>query len=326
MSEVSGKTGDVAGMTATLTVARRAAERAFGGLAAFAPMARRGQRAFEQRSSHEGGARSPAGMGSFTAVVRRPSEVISSPVRKPGAPYSDAALASARDDAVVALAPSAAATKAGPRGVMSVWAAAPASMPSQSALTSLSTAPAASPGLDVVERATTATLVDAKPASFAAFAPSAPGLTRAMDFNGLASFRPSYPRELLYPTTNASANLASLMTPNEATALPQTWAPAQPAFIAEPITATPALPAAAPSAANNGGGPWSAMAPERSLAPPPSAMGQSFPAGGDVFLDGVRMGHWVSEHLAREAGRPQRGGTAFDPRLSARWPGSLQGG
>jgi hypothetical protein len=50
------------------------------------------------------------------------------------------------------------------------------------------------------------------------------------------------------------------------------------------------------------------------------------PTGGDVYLDGTRMGTWIADYLAREAGRPQSGGTGFDQRLTAPWPGTLQGG
>ena len=73
---------------------------------------------------------------------------------------------------------------------------------------------------------------------------------------------------------------------------------------------------------------------ERSLAPirretavPLSSSG-GFAAGpthGDVFLDGTRVGHWMSEALARAVGGPARGSTAFDPRMGPRWPGALQG-
>jgi hypothetical protein len=41
-----------------------------------------------------------------------------------------------------------------------------------------------------------------------------------------------------------------------------------------------------------------------------------------VFLDGTLLGHWLSDHLARETARPQTGSTGFDPRLSAIWPGA----
>lgn len=63
-----------------------------------------------------------------------------------------------------------------------------------------------------------------------------------------------------------------------------------------------------------------------SYAPPTAQALQSGPTGGDVFLDGARVGTWLADHLAREAGRPQMGGTGFDPRLTPAWPGTLQGG
>ncbi len=44
------------------------------------------------------------------------------------------------------------------------------------------------------------------------------------------------------------------------------------------------------------------------------------PTGGDVFLDGTRVGHWLADHLAREASRPPAGATPFDPKMTAAWP------
>ena len=44
-----------------------------------------------------------------------------------------------------------------------------------------------------------------------------------------------------------------------------------------------------------------------------------------MFLDGMRVGRWMARELARQAGGPQAGGTAFDPRSSPAWPGALQG-
>jgi hypothetical protein len=38
------------------------------------------------------------------------------------------------------------------------------------------------------------------------------------------------------------------------------------------------------------------------------------PARGDVYLDGARMGRWISIDW-REAARPQSGGVAFDPAI-----------
>jgi hypothetical protein len=44
-----------------------------------------------------------------------------------------------------------------------------------------------------------------------------------------------------------------------------------------------------------------------------------------VFLDGARVGRWMSDRLARDVDRPQSGMTGFDPRLGPAWPGSLHG-
>ena len=60
-----------------------------------------------------------------------------------------------------------------------------------------------------------------------------------------------------------------------------------------------------------------------SYAPPAaSAQAKEGLMRGDVFLDGVRVGRWMSEQMARDAGRPNTGPTGFDPRRSAAWPGA----
>lgn len=64
---------------------------------------------------------------------------------------------------------------------------------------------------------------------------------------------------------------------------------------------------------------------QHSVAPQSTAAPQS-PIGGDVFLDGGRLGHWLASTLAREAGRPPSGSTSFDPRLGISWPGAQQSG
>lgn len=60
-------------------------------------------------------------------------------------------------------------------------------------------------------------------------------------------------------------------------------------------------------------------APQSSSSPPG-------PTGGDVFLDGTRLGHWIATNLSRSAGRPPSGTTGFDPRLGVTWPGTQHGG
>lgn len=81
-------------------------------------------------------------------------------------------------------------------------------------------------------------------------------------------------------------------------------APATPAAIFSPVSsvAPPALPSYAPPAA-------SPRARETSMR-------------GDVFFDGTRVGRWMSEQMARDAGRPNTGPTGFDPRRSPAWPGA----
>lgn len=60
-------------------------------------------------------------------------------------------------------------------------------------------------------------------------------------------------------------------------------------------------------------------------AAPVAATLSSTPMQGDVYLDGSRVGRWMSDQLAREVSGPQAGITGFDPRLGPAWPGSLHG-
>ena len=46
---------------------------------------------------------------------------------------------------------------------------------------------------------------------------------------------------------------------------------------------------------------------------------------GEIILDSVRLGRWMSDRLARAVGRPGSGTTAFDPRISATYPGAPNG-
>jgi hypothetical protein len=68
-----------------------------------------------------------------------------------------------------------------------------------------------------------------------------------------------------------------------------------------------------------------ASLPAASVAPPPRQPEPSGPTHGDVFLDGARVGSWLSDRLAREAARPQFGATGIDPTIAPAWPGALQG-
>lgn len=45
------------------------------------------------------------------------------------------------------------------------------------------------------------------------------------------------------------------------------------------------------------------------------------PSSGDIYLDGHRVGRWMSDRLIREVERAPTGPTGFDPRASRIWPG-----
>ena len=95
------------------------------------------------------------------------------------------------------------------------------------------------------------------------------------------------------------------------------WAPAVPQVDREPLPASmaPALPTMSPM-----------LAPQmESSAPPSAGGGESGPSRGDVYLDGTRMGRWIADRMAREAGRPQGGSTGFDARMGPAWNGTMQG-
>lgn len=105
-------------------------------------------------------------------------------------------------------------------------------------------------------------------------------------------------------------------------------APARNGSTAIPID--PPTPFAPPSPYPTSSWPTAADRQRPQAAPTPAAphapQASPQPSGGDVFLDGTRLGHWIGTHLAREAGRPPSGNTGFDPRLGIAWPGTQQGG
>jgi hypothetical protein len=111
---------------------------------------------------------------------------------------------------------------------------------------------------------------------------------------------------------------------------PRLWSPQSTSPLkAAPDQVPPTRPSVAPPPYRHAG-PVTPLQPE---APPPQrpvapqAQGApSSPTGGDVFLDGTRLGHWLASTLAREAGRPPAGGSSFDPRLGISWPGQRQNG
>jgi hypothetical protein len=57
----------------------------------------------------------------------------------------------------------------------------------------------------------------------------------------------------------------------------------------------------------------------------PNSSNRQTPTEGDVYLDGTLVGRWMARTLAREAGRPPSGGTAFDATRSRLPPGTMIG-
>jgi hypothetical protein len=141
-----------------------------------------------------------------------------------------------------------------------------------------------------------------QPAEMARFAPS-----RAMPVERPGGAVPVTPRLPWLPPMTVATRRA--MAPEGTT--PQLADRSQgDAGAADPPSATRLLPR---------------LAEPQSLTASPAPGHGGGPGGGDVFLDGMRVGRWMARELARQAGGPQAGGTAFDPRSSPAWPGALQG-
>jgi hypothetical protein len=51
----------------------------------------------------------------------------------------------------------------------------------------------------------------------------------------------------------------------------------------------------------------------------------SEPRQGTIYVDGVRLGRWIVDRLAKQASRPTAGTTGIDPRLTATYPGAPAG-
>ena len=138
---------------------------------------------------------------------------------------------------------------------------------------------------------------------YARFAPTAPAGPPA----GVAA--PDVPEGI--PVSTPASDQQTSMTRRDVVR-PSAWDVSSP--VAAPASASPlAAPGTASTAA--------AAMP----AAPMVAAASSGPAQGDVYLDGARVGRWMSDRLAREVDRPQAGVTGFDPRLGPAWPGSLHG-
>ena len=46
---------------------------------------------------------------------------------------------------------------------------------------------------------------------------------------------------------------------------------------------------------------------------------------GDIIIDGMRLGRWLTNAMARQASRPPSGPVAPDPRQTPLWSGQAQG-
>lgn len=53
---------------------------------------------------------------------------------------------------------------------------------------------------------------------------------------------------------------------------------------------------------------------------------QQEPAHGELMIDGLAIGRWISDHLADRVVRPHSGFSGMDPRLSPAWPGVVSSG
>lgn len=65
--------------------------------------------------------------------------------------------------------------------------------------------------------------------------------------------------------------------------------------------------------------------PTLASAIPPSRESQSSPLQGEIYVDGLRLGRWMTDRLAKSAELPRAAMTGFDPRLTPTWPGAPVG-
>lgn len=126
---------------------------------------------------------------------------------------------------------------------------------------------------------------------------------------------PDFPSSQISPRWSKQARL-----PGSPTTPPPTSVPVAPPDV---------IPRTEPTALQQQSDPK--VTPRPSLSSPmpsfaPSVQPQSQPQlSGDVYLDGTRLGRWITNHLGREASRPPSGATAFDPRMGISWSGARNG-
>lgn len=264
--------------------------------------------------------------------VARPPQVTAVAARvEPPQPAAGAAPALPRPAAGVAPAlprPAAGAAPALPRPAAGAGSA--LVRPSTGAAPALPRPVAAGPACAPADRALRPAAIPAQPGRSAA-APQEGGAATGVAVR-MAVPPPSYAR---YAPASPSGLPAAVPAPGGAEGppvampAPDRGARAQQASIAVRDVVRPAgVDAPLPGAAPNSAGPLPTPRPSAAAAlpaAPTAAASSSGPAQGDVYLDGARVGRWMSNRMAREAERPQAGVTGFDPRLSPAWPGSLHG-
>lgn len=128
--------------------------------------------------------------------------------------------------------------------------------------------------------------------------------------------RPSRPDAAFVPSAPAARTPAAPLSypsrPSAGAPPPRPVAPLSPAAAAAPPP-SPVLASYAPPA-----GPQRAQA-VAPTAPPPQPAAEASSNGGDVMLDGARVGRWMAAALAEQAARPPSGPTFFDPSQSPAW-------
>jgi hypothetical protein len=70
---------------------------------------------------------------------------------------------------------------------------------------------------------------------------------------------------------------------------------------------------------------WAQPPSSESMLPsavPPSTEPQSTALQGDIYVDGSRLGRWMTDRLVKAADMPRAATTGFDPRMTATWPGA----
>lgn len=121
--------------------------------------------------------------------------------------------------------------------------------------------------------------------------------------------------------------VAQVARPRPQAPVPSSATPRETQFAQAATQGRPALPTSLRGSGHGTGAaaPVSDMPPAAASSYAPPGAGSRSQDGamrGDVFLDGAKVGRWMSERMARDAGRPNAGPTGFDPKRSVAWPGA----